>query len=89
MPYKWVQLPDGIGGMASRQCVRAFCCYLQASISSAIKPGNGRFDVGLLEIGDLLKGDFDLLSTLKGRMPPLAGQGGAEAQRRDEVHQPI
>ena len=55
MPYKWDQLHDGIGGVASRLCVRAFCCYLQASISSAIKRGNGRFDVGLLEIGDLFE----------------------------------
>ena len=86
MPCTWVQLHDGIGGVASRLCVRAFCCYLQASISSAIKPFNGRFDLGLLKIGDLSKGyiDLDTNQTLKGRMPPLS-PARVEQKLKDEM----
>ena len=70
MTHTWVQLRGGIGRVGSRLCVRAFCCYLQASISSAIKPC--RYDLGLLEIGDLSKQNIDWDSLKSGRMPPLS-----------------
>ena len=52
-------------------CVR-FCCYRQASISSVIKPGNSRYDLGLVEIGDLSNIHVNWGSLRSGRMPPLS-----------------
>ena len=54
------------------------CGNLQASISSAIKGGGSRFDLGLHETGGA-------------HATPLASQSGAEAQTRegetgDELH---
>ena len=85
MPHTWVQLHDGDRWSGQSPVrVRAFCCYLQASISSAIKPGNGRSDLGLLEIGDLSKGDIDLNLTVNGRMPPLS-PARVEQKLKDEM----
>ena len=84
MPYTWVQLHDGIGGVASRLCVRAFCCYLQASISSAIKPSDGRFDLGLVDFCDLSIGNFSWRSLRSGRWPPFSPDNVAQ-KLKDEM----
>ena len=72
MTYTWVQLHERIGRVASRRWARAFCRYLQASISSAIKPHAGRYDLGLLEIDDLRNQRIYWDSMRRGRMPPLS-----------------
>ena len=72
MTYTYFQLHDEIGRLASRLCVRAFCCYLQASISSVIKDAYSRYDLGLLEIGDPANICIFWPSLKQGRLPPLS-----------------
>ena len=72
MTYTYFQLHDEIGRVASRLRVRAFCCYLQASISSVIKDAYSRYDLGLLEIGDFSSNKRIYWDSLRqGRLPPL------------------